>query len=106
MAKLGFITLEQLEQARTVEVAVKERSQNFLAPHLKETLRQFLEDLYGKSVLYSGGLKIQTTLNRTVQEQAQKDEKAGQEQAPPQALAKPLSSRPPPSPPPLVVPLL
>jgi len=72
MAKLGFITREQFEQARAIEVVVKDRDTDLLAPHLKETIRQFLENLVDRSVLYSGGLKIQTTLNRKVQEQAQK----------------------------------
>ncbi len=38
-----------------------------LAPHLKETIRTFLEAQVGKKQLYSGGLIIKTTLNQNIQ---------------------------------------
>ena len=39
-----------------------------MAPHLKETIRQYLEIKFGKQVLYHGGLIIKTTLNRALQQ--------------------------------------
>lgn len=42
-----------------------------LAPHLKENIRQFLEQHFGRQQLYRGGLVIQTTLNRKTQQLAQ-----------------------------------
>ncbi|MCX5925415.1 MAG: transglycosylase domain-containing protein [Candidatus Dependentiae bacterium] len=43
-----------------------------IAPHLRETLRIFLEDLVGKNKLYSDGFIVQTTLNKQYQCIAQK----------------------------------
>lgn len=40
------------------------------APHVRELVRQFLENLVGKEMLYSGGLVIQTTINKKLQEHA------------------------------------
>ena len=48
------------------------RDNQTLAPHLKETIAYFLEETVGKERLYTGGLRIQTTLNRKMQETAEK----------------------------------
>lgn len=42
-----------------------------LAPHLKETIRQFLEEKFGRQELYRGGLTIKTTINTEIQKVAQ-----------------------------------
>ena len=42
-----------------------------IAPHVKEMIRIQLEEELGKQILYTGGLRIQTTLNRRMQELAQ-----------------------------------
>jgi penicillin-binding protein 1A len=72
MKKLNFIDVAQYEQAKKSPVQVKMIDADILAPHLKETLRQFLEELVGKQKLYCGGLTIQTTLNQKIQRQAEK----------------------------------
>jgi penicillin-binding protein 1A len=71
MAKLKFITNDEYTVAREQQVIVVEQDQKICAPHLKEFLRQFLEEMVGKELLYSGGLTIQTTLDRTMQQQAE-----------------------------------
>jgi len=68
---LKFITQDEYKDALQRQVVIKEHDSNTLAPHLKESLRLFLEDLVGKDRLYTGGLYIQTTLNNHIQQQAQ-----------------------------------
>lgn len=72
MHELGFISQEECRQGIERCVLIQDVENNFIAPHLKETIRIFLEDLVGKEKLYAGGLVIQTTLNIDVQKQAQK----------------------------------
>jgi len=71
MMKLGFITEDEYNERKAVALQVNEEKEKGLAPHLKEALRQFLEDLVGKATLYTGGLTIQTTLNQQAQEHAE-----------------------------------
>ncbi|MBA3954766.1 PBP1A family penicillin-binding protein [Candidatus Dependentiae bacterium] len=68
MAKLKFITEQQYQEARqsslNITAACDPHSQG---PHFKESIRLMLEELIGKQKLYSGGLKIQTTVNVPMQ---------------------------------------
>lgn len=73
MRKLNFITAEQCATAQAVEVTTQNaKKYDGCAPHLKETLRMFLEQQVGKQQLYNGGLVIQTTLNKKTQQAAEK----------------------------------
>ena len=72
MLKLNFITKEKYEEARSKPVACVTHSQSNLGAHIKETMRLFLEEQFGKTKLYTAGLKIQTTLNRGMQHTAEK----------------------------------
>lgn len=72
MRKLEFITQAEYDSAYQKPVTVIKDETSTRAPHLKETIRLFLEELVGKHKLYSGGLKIQTTLNLKMQEEAEK----------------------------------
>lgn len=72
MYKLKFITKKEYEDARQKPVITVTRDKQCCAPHLKETIRLMLEDLVGKHKLYTGGLRIQTTLNRQMQDAAAK----------------------------------
>lgn len=72
MHKLGFIKQEEYEEAKNKPLNLVQESIEPLAPHLKETIRVFLENLVGKENLYTGGLIVQTTLNKTIQAEAQK----------------------------------
>jgi penicillin-binding protein 1A len=71
MTRLKFITEQDYAATREPQVTVVEQDQKLCAPHLKEFLRQFLEEIVGKEQLYSGGLVIQTTMDREVQQQAE-----------------------------------
>ena len=72
MYTLGFITKQDYDQGIAQPVNVLKYDSQLLAPHFKEALRQMLEETVGKQALYTGGLKIQTTLNRKMQEAAEK----------------------------------
>jgi len=70
MRKLQFITDQEYQTYLSLPVEIREYKPNKLAPHLKEHIRIFLQNLVGKKMLYTGGLIVQTTINRQVQEQA------------------------------------
>lgn len=76
MLKLEFITPEEYDTARNSDVIIVKNDSNLVAPHLRETVRIFLEDLVGKKKLYTGGLRVKTTLDLQAQEQAEKIFKA------------------------------
>ena len=42
-----------------------------IAPYFTETIRQYIQDKYGDDVLYSGGLKIYTSLDADLQREAE-----------------------------------
>ncbi|MCK5632565.1 transglycosylase domain-containing protein [bacterium] len=67
MKKLQFITPQEYGLSRTAPLTIVSRGKNRFAPHIKEWIRQFLEDKFGKSILYTGGLKIKTTLSKKIQ---------------------------------------
>lgn len=71
MKHLGFITECEYENALQRMVEVKDKSCDNFAPHIKEMLRVSLENIVGKTTLYSAGLHIQTTINRKMQIAAQ-----------------------------------
>lgn len=71
MKKLGFISQEEYEQAIKTSTVVKDSEKSIFAPHVKEMIRIQLEEEVGKQILYTGGLRIQTTLNSRMQELAQ-----------------------------------
>ena len=54
------------------QLAIKEAENTLFAAHVKELIRMELEQEIGKNRLYTGGLIIQTTLNRNIQELAEK----------------------------------
>lgn len=68
--KLAHINEEQYEQLCKTDIALVNTSHEIIAPHVHEMIRQQLEGLFGRKELYSGGLTIQTTINRTIQERA------------------------------------
>lgn len=71
MMSLGYITSQQCAAAKKEPLVVQAcYGMNSYAPHVKEALRQMLEQLVGKHALYTGGLVIQTTINRVMQQKA------------------------------------
>lgn len=71
MHKLGYISQTNLHESAAIDVRMIDNEQSVCAPHLRETLRQFLEEVVGKEALYCGGLVIQSTLDLSVQTCAQ-----------------------------------
>jgi len=70
MKKLKFITDDEYKHCKSLSVRVKEYTPNRFAPHLKEYIRIFLEKLFGKKRLYTGGLTVQTTISKNIQKVA------------------------------------
>ncbi len=71
MNYLGFITEEEYVSALHQSVEVKNKISHVFAPHAKEMIRAQLEEMYGKTALYTDGLLIKTTINRKMQLAAQ-----------------------------------
>jgi len=71
MKHLGFITAQEYEDLLALAVEIKDKNYDTFAPHIKEMLRMSLENIVGKTALYSAGLHIQTTVNRAMQHAAQ-----------------------------------
>lgn len=71
MHAIGYISYESYQEAVSKKVLIQDVDNNRIAPHLKEAIRIFLEDMVGKEKLYAGGLIIQTTLNIDIQKQTQ-----------------------------------
>lgn len=72
MKYLGFISEQEYEKSIKIPVKTQDKQCDIFAAHMKEMLRTQLESIVGKKALYSGDLHIQTTINRKMQEAAQK----------------------------------
>ncbi len=75
MRKLGFISSQQLESYRKKPVIMVRKHtdrKEQIGPYVKETIRQFVQDLVGRKELYSGGLIIQTTIDISIQKHAER----------------------------------
>lgn len=72
MQKLSFISEEHYAELSQKELKLIVSEEAALAPHAQEMIRQQLELLFGRKELYAGGLTIQTSLNRALQEKANK----------------------------------
>lgn len=70
MQKLKFITKDQYKYYKKLPIEITENNSNNIAPHLKETIRIYLEELVGKHKLYTGGLKIYSTIDINIQKSA------------------------------------
>lgn len=71
MHKLSFIDTQTYDTMTQKELVLNKNQQPCLAPHLQEHIRLALEEQLGKKMLYTGGLTIQTTLNKKIQTAAQ-----------------------------------
>ncbi|MFH1490195.1 MAG: PBP1A family penicillin-binding protein, partial [Pseudomonadota bacterium] len=79
MREEGFITPEQEKEALAAEILTKETEEKPFnrAPYFTEHIRKYLEQKYGRDLLYRGGMKVYTTLSLTMQRTAQKAIRAG-----------------------------
>lgn len=74
MVKLGYITEQQAEEAKAVDVLakVKTKKENISAPHFVMYIKEYLESKYGFEAVEQGGLKVYTTLDWDKQKAAEK----------------------------------
>ncbi len=72
MAKLSYISKDECEAAKKIQLNVRLAQEKTLAPHAREAVRLMLEESVGKVALYTGGLTIQTTINKQAQQAAEK----------------------------------
>lgn len=74
MREDGYITAEQEEEAKKLvpEVEFQPRGASFKAPHFVQYVQEILEERYGSAAVEQGGLVVTTTLNLSLQEEAQK----------------------------------
>jgi len=73
MAAEGFITEADLDAANQEPIEIKpaKNAHGFKAPYFVEYVRQRLEEKFGSTTLYKGGLNVYTTLNLKMQEMAE-----------------------------------
>ncbi|MDY6863346.1 MAG: PBP1A family penicillin-binding protein [Thermodesulfobacteriota bacterium] len=72
MQEIGIITEEEMAEAIKTPLVINpaERGKTKLAPYFIEHIRRYLEKKYGEKVLYTGGLKVFTTLDINMQKAA------------------------------------
>ncbi len=70
MLKQSLITQQEYTTACAQPLMLKESDDACCSPHMKEMIRQMVEPLVGKKILYCGGLTIQTTLSSSLQKQS------------------------------------
>jgi penicillin-binding protein 1A len=78
MVDEGYITNLQATEAINTELDVKPRKNWYIeeVPYYTEHIRRYIENTYGKDVLYTGGLQVYTSVNiemqKTAREQVEK----------------------------------
>ena len=72
MIEEKFITREQAEAASHEELKFRPAAVDIRAPHFVMFVREYLAEKYGEAVAAQGGLKVTTTLDLRLQEEAQK----------------------------------
>lgn len=79
MAKLGYITQDQADSAKAVDILGKlvPPSENISAPHFVMYVKEYLENKYGDEAVEQGGLKVYTTLDWDKQQAAEKAVREG-----------------------------
>lgn len=72
MLESGFITEEELNQAKTEELNLAAPSNGgLLAPHFVMMVREYLVEKFGEDLVQNGGLKVYTTLDWEMQKKAE-----------------------------------
>ncbi len=74
MKSAGYITEEEFQQALQTPIRIQPRRVIAWekAPYFAEFVRQYVEEKYGRELLYSGGLSVYTTVNLEMQGHAQR----------------------------------
>lgn len=73
MLEQNFITQKQHEEALKVKLPEKpsEFYREMIGDHFLEEVRKYIEDKFGDTLLYQGGLRVYTTLNSEMQKWAE-----------------------------------
>jgi penicillin-binding protein 1A len=72
MVEAGYITPEEQERAQAVALQLRPRQETTVkAAYFIEHVRRYIEEQYGSTLLYRGGLKVYTTLDLSLQEAAE-----------------------------------
>jgi penicillin-binding protein 1A len=72
MLETGYITAEEETWAQEAALQLRPRQEMIIkAPYFIEHVRRYLEEQYGSTLLYRGGLKVYTTLDLALQEAAE-----------------------------------
>ena len=72
MVEAGYITAEEEERAQAAALQLRPRQETTVkAAYFIEHVRRYLEEQYGSTPLYRGGLKVYTTLDLSLQEAAE-----------------------------------
>jgi 1A family penicillin-binding protein len=77
MKEEGYITDEERANALSEELKLQPPVSNILAPHFVFFVKDYLSQKYGNRVVSQGGLKVQTTLDLSVQQEVEKIVKTG-----------------------------
>jgi 1A family penicillin-binding protein len=71
MQKLGYITDEQLKEAKEEKISFSESKQSIKAPDFVLYVKKYLTNKYGEDYLKERGLRVYTTLNWEIQQYAE-----------------------------------
>lgn len=71
MVEDGYITQEQANAAMQEELQFKSDKINIRAPHFVMYVKELLAEKYGEDVVNQGGLEVRTTLDLSLQDEAQ-----------------------------------
>ncbi|MCL5436875.1 MAG: PBP1A family penicillin-binding protein [Candidatus Dependentiae bacterium] len=72
MHQRGYLTDNELKREVGCPLGLRRQAHGGIAPHLAETIRQELEERWGRRAVYRDGLVVQTTLNRAAQRHAER----------------------------------
>lgn len=72
MYEEDYITREEAEAAAAEDISFRSADTDIRAPHFVMYVREYLAEKYGETAAAQGGLKVTTTLDLSVQENAQK----------------------------------
>lgn len=79
MAELGFASREEVERAKKEKLVFAPPRQTIRAPHFVMYVREYLNQKYGEEFVERGGLKVITTLDWKLQQEAEKAVREGAE---------------------------
>lgn len=71
MVEQDYISQEEADLAKDVEIEFREQTDNIIAPHFVMYIKEILAEKYGEKMIEQGGLKIYTTLDLYKQEIAE-----------------------------------